>query len=379
MFSIRLFVITMLGLVTTILVSAQNPPAQTLLPACPKKNQCGYINRNGVMVIEAKYAFVQEFSDGMAGVGVLSGEDSIFGYIDESGREIVRPQYNWVRPFSEGMGLVRIDEDGNLNGFVDKTGKLVIAPREGWLFPFSDGLALFHCKVPAGTQSEPDKVEYLRGFIDKTGEVAIKCDIPDADPFSEGLAPACLKVGCGFIDTKGNWAIQPVFNETRRFSEGLAAVEVTGNNKSRIWGFVDKSGKIAIQPMYGSVQQFSEGLAAVSRVYPTYGFISRTGELVIPLKFTSPSNFSDGLAAVSVGDGSEYSKKYRYIDRDGKFISGKTYFFAGDFKSGIAEVGKVNFWTKLFKDSGLGRGLMSETSIYIDKDEKVIWKATSKF
>jgi len=74
---------------------------------------------------------------------------------------------------------------------------------------------------------------------------------PAAD-FSEGYA--AIKVGnkWGFTNQKGEYPIQPQFDEVGLFSEGLAAVRVGIK-----WGFVDGKGKWVIPPSFDGVMKRS--------------------------------------------------------------------------------------------------------------------------
>jgi translation initiation factor 6 (eIF-6) len=53
--------------------------------------------------------------------------------------------------------------------------------------------------------------------------------------FREGLAGVEINGKYGFIDTKGNLVIPPVYDDAWHFSEGLARVEINGK-----WGYIDK-------------------------------------------------------------------------------------------------------------------------------------------
>ena len=63
----------------------------------------------------------------------------------------------------------------------------------------------------------------------------------------------------GFIDKNGKVVIEPQFDDTYPFSEGLAMVEKDGKR-----GYIDKSGKVVIEPQFDEVGDFSEGLAGVA-------------------------------------------------------------------------------------------------------------------
>src|SRR5262245_41153462 len=110
----------------------------------------------------------------------------------------------------------------------------------------------------------------------------------------------------GYIDRSGKIVIEPRFREADEFSEGLAAVELTGR-----WGFIDASGKVVVEPQYSWANRFSEGLARVrigAERYGKWGFIDRSGQMVIEPQFVDVIgggdglyDFHDGFAVIEVG------------------------------------------------------------------------------
>jgi hypothetical protein len=193
------------------------------------------------------------------------------------------------------------------------------------------------------------------GYSDRHGEVVVPPRFMQALAFSDGLARVATEKGLGYIDARG----KVVFTQpddlrvdwTRPFTEGLAAFSVKGK-----WGYFDRHGKVVVEPSYDDVRKFSEGLAAVnlgarSAGFPRpwvmrggkWGFIDKTGRLVIPLQFgdVDVMGFSDGLALVSIGD------KSAYIDKTGKVVLTPEYksddpkryvTYAGSFSEGLARI-----------------------------------------
>jgi hypothetical protein len=130
----------------------------------------------------------------------------------------------------------------------------------------------------------------------------------------------------GYIDTTGNMAIEPKFDEAYRFSEGLALVKVEGK-----YGFINPKGEMVIQPIYDRAWDFHEGLSTVS-VNSKLGFIDKTGKIVIAPSFTNTGFFSNGLVSVKIGD------KYGFIDQTGKMVITPTYNLVRGFSEGLAAV-----------------------------------------
>jgi len=297
-------------------------------------NRAGYVDETGKVIIDLRFYYAGNFSEGLAPVTVRRGEKT--GYIDQTGEVVIEPRFEAAHRFVEGAAAVRVNE---IWGYIDELGRQVIDPRFEIAMDFSEGLATV-------------LLNRQWGFIDKTGALRIKADFDRANSFSEGLAcvvwngkagyinkggewiikPRFEKMNSlgdqqmlasfweglavfkrdnryGFINMKGDVAIEPQFDRAERFSEGLAAITIAG-----IKGYIDKSGNIAIAPRFEDAGAFSQGLAAV-KLAGKWGFVDQTGTVVITPRFDSVIGFKNGLAQVWIWDGDT-----GYIDETGKFV-----------------------------------------------------------
>lgn len=149
-----------------------------------------------------KYDVIDEFSDGMARVGVQVGTEQEeydgevyeslvyqYGFIDQTGAEVIAPQYSRAENFSDGLALVY---EGNRAHFIDKTGARVSIKMEYPCYVFGTG---FHNGLFAVYRERDDLEEpgYYCGYVDKAGKEVIPCIYDDIEDFSEGLA----RVGIG--------------------------------------------------------------------------------------------------------------------------------------------------------------------------------------
>lgn len=50
-------------------------------------------------------------------------KDGKYGYIDSTGKFVIEPRFNWAGEFSEGLARVGI---GGKGGVIDRTGKVVV-------------------------------------------------------------------------------------------------------------------------------------------------------------------------------------------------------------------------------------------------------------
>jgi hypothetical protein len=318
------------------LMSNISNDANMLYPA-RKNGKWGYINKKGNWVVSPQFENAQNFHDGLAGVSF----EGKYGYIDTTGTLKIPTLYDEVHEFSEGMACVKTNgrfgfinssgticiaptlQMGNFHysfqeglvgvrvnekwGFMDKYGRFVISPQFINARSFSEGFA------------NVLQVGGVDGYIDKTGFVRIKSPSSTFaynDDYSESLAPFSYaghnyQVKMGFIDNKGNVAINPQFESAISFKDGLARVQTCGK-----YGFIDKTGAQVIKPQFIVTDSFYEGLAVFAIVNSGYkhGFINRKGEIVIKPIYNDAWRFRYGLARIRIDD------KMGYIDKLGNLV-----------------------------------------------------------
>ena len=110
--------------------------------------------------------------------------------------------------------------------------------------------------------------------------VAITPRFQEVGHFHNGLAPAQLNDRWGFIDTRGDWVVSPVYDGVLRGNNGRFGILENGR-----WGFIDAGGEIIVPPAYDKAKPFSDGVAAVKRA-GLWGFISTSGAIETALEFT---------------------------------------------------------------------------------------------
>lgn len=223
----------------------------------------------------------------------------------------------------------------------------------------------------------------LWGYIDSEGEWAINPSFQSAQPFSEGLAAVKRRNSgkWGYIDKRGKWILKPAYERATPFNEGLAAVVV--NNK---WGFIDHDGKVIIPHGYQLVSSFSEGLAIASKGAGRY-FIDHHGNQITKQSFDDALPFAEGLAPVN------FQGQKVYISNGGQVQIRHDFDMAHPFSEGLAQVKnqyKMGFIDRsgnvviplMFKNSsqfsqGLAAVRNGDTWGYIDK--KGSWAIKPKF
>lgn len=113
----------------------------------------------------------------------------------------------------------------------------------------------------------------------------------------------------GYIDTMGSFVINPLFDDTRDFSNGLAAVNLHGK-----WGYINKEGKMVISNSYMTCGDFSEGLALVQGFDKKYHYIDSTGKKIFDCPGEECASFVGEFAVFAVNE------SFGVIDKKGNAV-----------------------------------------------------------
>jgi hypothetical protein len=326
----------------------------------------GYIDKTGKEIIPLIYTTGTPFSEEAAWVSLCTAYPQKYGLIDKQGNQILPFEYylssswSYYSRFSDGLALVATDDQYNSYVFIDKTGKRVTDAYE-FVFPFSEGFAA----VDIGTSTESMARAYA--FINKAG----KQITPATDPivymvfqddglrlhFSDGLAPFKKDGRYGFIDKTGKTVISFIYDYVQGFSEGLSLFYRDGKS-----GYVDKTGKEVLvfeKDERVSRGAFSNGLASVFKwgefTNESYiitdnahkvGYIDKNGKTVIPHTYDAikghgftANEFREGVAAQRLDE------KWGFIDTTGKVIVPFEYSEAQNISEGMAAV-SIGGWSE---------------------------------
>lgn len=289
----------------------------------------GFVNiADGTAVTPFRYDGFKIFSCGLCPVC----EDGKWGFINKKGKLVIPLQYDKVYLFDPEKGCNLVEKNGE-RYYIDTTGRRItnpyVAENKGssdWTDADLEQLA----ETVQGTYL-PGKT-YPRSKWDKV------------ESFSDGLAQVCVNDAWGYIDSSDHLVIAPVYQYSRPFSHGTAAVYQGG------WKFIDKSGRVVgttpyyvlrvekdvakvsdrtrltdegkcglvktdgtvlARPVYDDVEFPHEGLFE-ARKGGKWGFVDLTGKVVIPFRYEASQYFKDGYAAV------KENGKWEFVDRQGR-------------------------------------------------------------
>lgn len=207
-----------------------------------KSKRYAFKNSKGELITPFKYNKVEEFSDGLALVAILSKRNRYLVMLDRLRNNFVQDKY----------------------GFINTKGEEVIPLKYSYAESFNEGLAVV-------------KLNSKFGFINTKEEVVVPIKYNSTFGFKEGLAVVELNQKYGFFNTKGEEVIPIQYDFAESFSEDLAAVEKDGK-----FGFINKEGKTVIPFKFDIANPFGyvhKGMANVV-VDEKDWYINKAGEKV---------------------------------------------------------------------------------------------------
>lgn len=190
---------------------------------------------------------------------------------------------------------------------------------------FCDGLAAF--------QTESG----LTGYINSRGETVIEPVWDGGSYFCEGLARVKRGDYYGYIDESGNIVVSPVWTSAGNYSGGYASVS-NGTHSA----LIDPDGNLVLEPEWNVLGTYSEGLISFCGTDASgdsaYGYINLDGEVVIEPQWKRATAFRNGLAIVERG------KLYGCIDAAGNEVIPFIYDHIDPFSEGLACVEQEDLW-----------------------------------
>ncbi|WP_052421799.1 WG repeat-containing protein [Paenibacillus sp. FSL P4-0081] len=267
---------------------------EELLPVKTSAYTAGFMNRAGELVLDTPHYQVGQFYEGLAWfkdmVKTGSGGFSVkMGFMNRAGKIVIPAIYSRVYDFSDGLAKVA----GGKTLYIDHSGKIVIPGVSGLQNSesFSNGLALVTVRTTSGGKSV-----IRTGFIDTKGNWAIKPIYDSASSFSEGVATAALNGKSGLLDTKGKLILKPEFSTGNgfvgQFHDGYIVLTLSGGEHDYKQRLVDANGNIIAIPGAEQINGYGDGM--ISYKDGGYGFKNVAGDVIVKPAFSEVRDFKAG-------------------------------------------------------------------------------------
>jgi hypothetical protein len=331
-----------------------------------ENGKVGLINKDGGIVLPAKYDRIYDPSEGISSVRL----NSKWGTIDfATGKELAPLKYNYVDAMSGGFARVNVGatvdqksdklQPGGLWGVIDKNGNEVLAPNYQQVHAVGGGGSSFkvtylneniivdnqgkklkdyaltyeamskakELSEISGTMERFNNGDGTFGFINADG-VLIKPEYDEANEFHNGYATVSKNKLWGMIDEKGNTIIDYKYSKLGFYSEGLISIY-----KNMKWGFMDMDGKMVIdfifENYHASPPYFIHSLALVVKD-SKYGYINTKGEVIVPIKYAYAQNFQGGLGAVTEEENGKKTQ-WAFVNKKGELVTGFKYYNVANY------------------------------------------------
>jgi hypothetical protein len=293
---------------------------------------CGAVNRDGSIVVEPRFDFVDDFHEGRA----LVRSGGLYGYVDLQGRLVVEPQYPIAGRYYRSLAEVEI---GGKSALIDLDGRQVLAPRFIGAVPFTRNVFWVNDGERSQINLRPGREEFpsanapppgnpLRynakwGLVDATG-AWIRApefrDIASFDPENENLMWAQASTGWGLIRPDGTWALEPTFQYKQELSDDRAAVW-----RSDKLGYVDRTGRIVIRLQFDvdvAAHEFAGGMPAAVKLGRLVGLIDQAGNWVLEPSYDNIFPHYGGEAPLFKGFVAKRGDRTDLLDASGRVLIG---------------------------------------------------------
>jgi WG containing repeat len=175
----------------------------------------GVIDKTGKEITALTYS--NQPSDFLDGMSIITNSKNLYGYMDLNGNIALEPKYAFASSFSNNQAVVKEGEYSFKCTIkvIDKTGKTVkeLGINDDYIFPkfsilpepsFANGLLICQSTKPYNE----GKFIGNYGALDNNGNEIIPFKFDMIEQFSCNRAFAKQGEKQGFIDTKGNWIIE---------------------------------------------------------------------------------------------------------------------------------------------------------------------------
>lgn len=284
--------------------------------ACFKRDgRYGFIEATGSIVIEPIFGSNRirgpSFSSGLASVDI----DNRCGYIDTQGKVVIPPTFLLGWDFMGDYAFVDTDQPKKGYFLIDKAANLLTrfdVYEVPYISDWPENWDLFGCFVLKND-------DFMAAMYNSQGECVFPPKYPYLTNFCNGIAGYCecdsgYNHPWGLVSLAGNIVKSPEYYSMGCFEAGRASAGRT----PKLFGYINSEGEWVIEPQFRQALTFSDGLACVTLPHTkrrgNKGFINLQGDLVIEPRFDRQGSFQNGFAQM------EYEGKQAVIDKTGRIL-----------------------------------------------------------
>jgi len=213
------------------------------------------INESGqVQFVLSNANDVRIYKNGMAAFCVVGDNwKEQWGFVDRDGKIVIKPQFSEVLFFNDDNQCLVRNNNGKW-GAIDKEGKPVINFQFDSASYSSINSRVFIVHKP----------ESGFGVIDGSGKFIINPQYDNIIPDGKNFL-VILNGKWGWVDGNGKIIINPQFSGASQFLDNALAPIKLGDK----WGYINKEGKIVINPQFDKALPFNNSVALISISFTT--------------------------------------------------------------------------------------------------------------
>lgn len=262
----------------------------------------GFIDEKGNYVIEPQFDKAEDFDyDGYAKVNIGYKEDTVegvisegkWGLIDERGNYLIEPIYNSIPYIKYGIAIIMSDTGV---GFVNVEKNIIVEPTyfsvaiENDKFVrcdmFSESIYMdFDGNININAKNAVSVNNHYVGYIDEEGNAQIDKQLLNSAEFINGAQSFYCNGKYGVIDSEGNVNFVNDAKTVGQFStNGISRVSISTDTEY-LFGYVNTNGDYVIEPQYSEATHFYDDNYAVAVKNNECEIINENGENVFGKKF----------------------------------------------------------------------------------------------
>ncbi|HPA60343.1 MAG TPA: WG repeat-containing protein, partial [Clostridia bacterium] len=261
----------------------------------------------------------------MGDVAWFRGQNGMHGLLSREGRVLIPPQFEGVRFW------FNIDSSGDwlARGVIQDSQYIINSKGEIIHDQITNRFSSFVTDGLIGFVNKDDKC----GFIDTKGNVIIEPVWDGIGEFKNGLTYVLKDGKYGVINTRGELVTECVWDDAWPTNYGMIAVK-----KDDKWGIINTQSEVVMELVWDDIGFINDQFVCV-KLNDRWGILTVKGAVVLELEWTSISMCSNEIFEVNKNTKNNYQSHYYLIQNE--TITELKWAHIDPFFEGLASV-KVN-------------------------------------